>query len=177
MAHHQFCNSFLLSHRNHTFKGDRRYSDIYLPLIMSFANFDPCKAPPRSQQTNPQTISIHNAGSSPSSGTSAVQSSSNSHINQISDAIVQYSSNVDLLDMLSQQSQRASETELQYNVQLDVTSQLCSRVVSHMGRFSSTLSSGTLPRTEAARLRSTLVKLEKVRGRARAGAKDGWSKC
>eukprot|EP00520_Triparma_pacifica_P004753 CAMPEP_0118658128 /NCGR_PEP_ID=MMETSP0785-20121206/14396_1 /TAXON_ID=91992 /ORGANISM="Bolidomonas pacifica, Strain CCMP 1866" /LENGTH=273 /DNA_ID=CAMNT_0006551111 /DNA_START=106 /DNA_END=924 /DNA_ORIENTATION=- len=148
---------------------------------MSFANFDASRAPVRaeSQQQKRSTITNNSAASTSSmpkgggavvsattSTTTTTMKSSHVQINQISDAIVQYSTNVDLLHMLSSQP-TTQETELQYNVQVDVTEQLQTRVQKHLQNLASSLTATTgngqqlLPRTETARIRTTMVKLEK----------------
>ncbi|GMI28950.1 hypothetical protein TrRE_jg3704 [Triparma retinervis] len=53
------------------------------------------------------------------------------------------------------------EVETQYNVQLDVTNQLHSRVKNHIAAAKARLANGDLQRTESARVRTTVVKLER----------------
>jgi t-SNARE complex subunit (syntaxin) len=136
---------------------------------MSFANFDATRmpkksTPPQSSSTSQPTHSSNITAASstmPSVGPSKSSGGGGTvEINQISDAILQYSSNVDILAMLAS-GPTTPETTTQYNVQVDVTSQLHSRVQRHISSASSRLTSGDLPRTESARLRTTVVKLEK----------------
>lgn len=105
----------------------------------------------------PPSSNYNNTNTTPSSSSSSI-----GYYDHISDSILQYQKNVDLLNRLALKLHTPSSTpvlQTQYTLQIDVIAQLGSRIESQLSAADDRLAK--MSRTEAAACRTTHVKLHR----------------
>ena len=112
---------------------------------------------------SPPPSSQNNYNNNPNNNTTTTSSSSSSgYYDHISDSILQYQKNVDLLHRLASKLYTPSSTpvlQTQYTLQIDVITQLGSRIESQLSAADDRLAK--MSRSEAAACRTTHVKLHR----------------